>query len=138
MLLQFVDGAEKLYKGTNPDIDSYSAFFDNDKTTARSGSTGLDRTLANAGVKTVVLSGVATDFCVGGTALDALKLGLTTFVVDDLTRGVANESINEMRRKIISSGGIMVQTARQAAMDSARWSSTASKQPRRSNLKSNF
>ena len=112
-----------MYKGINPDVDSYSAFFDNVKTTTgiRSGSTGLDSILANAGVKTVVISGVATDYCVGSTALDALSLNFTTFVVDDLTRGVVNVGINAMRSKIISSGGIMVQTARQAAMDSARW-----------------
>ena len=53
--------------------------------------TGLDKTLADAGIKTTYISGVASDFCVGYTALDALSLGLTTFVVDDLTRGVTNE-----------------------------------------------
>ena len=75
-----------MYKGTNPDVDSYSAFFDNIRTSTRSGSTGLDATLADAGVRTVVISGVARDFCVGFTALDALSLGLTTFVAEDLGR----------------------------------------------------
>ena len=51
---------------------------------------GLDVTLASAGVETVYVSGVATDFCVGYTAVDALSLGLTTFVVEDLIRGVAD------------------------------------------------
>ena len=47
-------------------------------------------TLASAGIETVYVSGVATDFCVGYTAVDALSLGLTTFVVEDLVRGVAD------------------------------------------------
>ena len=51
---------------------------------------GLDVTLAEAGIETVYVSGVATDFCVGYTAVDALSLGLTTFVVEDLIRGVAD------------------------------------------------
>jgi len=119
--LKVVKGAEKLYKGTNPDVDSYSAFFDNIRTSTRSGSTGLDATLADAGVRTVVISGVARDFCVGFTALDALSLGLTTFVAEDLTRGVADEGINEMRGRIIGAGGIMVKSARQVAADSSRW-----------------
>ena len=51
---------------------------------------GLDVTLAEAGIETVYVSGVATDFCVGYTAVDALSLGLTTFVVEDLVRGVAD------------------------------------------------
>ena len=50
-------------------------------------------TLADAGIETVYVSGVATDFCVGYTAVDALSLGLTTFVVDDLIRGVADEGM---------------------------------------------
>ena len=47
-------------------------------------------TLASAGIETVYVSGVATDFCVGYTAVDALSLSLTTFVVEDLVRGVAD------------------------------------------------
>ena len=96
---QVVQGAQKLYKGTNPDVDSYSAFFDNVRTSTRSGSTGLDATLADAGVRTVVITGVASDFCVGFTALDALSLGLTTFVADELTRGVTDGGIDEMRSR---------------------------------------
>ena len=121
LLLQFVKGAKKLYKGTNPDVDSYSAFFDNIRTSARSGSTGLDATMADAGVTTVVVSGVASDFCVGFTALDALSLGLTTLVAEDLTRGVTEPGIGEMRGRILAAGGVFVRSARQVAADSARW-----------------
>ena len=102
-------------------MDSYSAFFDNIRTSDRTGSTGLDATLADAGVRTVVVSGVASDFCVGFTSLDALSLGLTTFVAEDLTRGVADGGIDEMRSRIVGAGGIFVKSARQVAADSSRW-----------------
>ena len=100
-------------------MDSYSLFFDGTKPVL--GSTGLDRALADKGVKTVVLSGIATDYVVGRTAEDALSLGLTTFVVEDLIRGITDEGIDEWRGKIIVGGGVMVSTARQMAADSARW-----------------
>ena len=98
-------------------MDSYSAFFDNIRKSDgdRTGSTGLDATLAAAGVRAVVVSGVASDFCVGFTSLDALSLGLTTFVAEDLTRGVADGAIRDhsrvtstvvgRRRKDIDRGG---------------------------------
>lgn len=58
-------------KGMNPAIDSYSAFFENDKTTA----TGLGGTLRDRGITDVTLTGLATDFCVQYSALDAARLG---------------------------------------------------------------
>ena len=120
-LLQFVKGARKLLMGTNPDVDSYSLFYDNYRTNGGMGSTGLDIDLTDNGVKTVVMSGIATDYVVGRTALDTLDLGFTTFVVEDLIRGITNEGINEWRSKIIGNGGIIVATARQMAEDSTRW-----------------
>ena len=107
--------------GTNPDVDSYSLFYDNYRTKTHMGSTGLDIDLTDNGVKTVVMSGIATDYVVGRTALDTLDLGFTTFVVEDLIRGITNEGINEWRSKIIGNGGIIVATARQMAEDSTRW-----------------
>jgi nicotinamidase/pyrazinamidase len=73
-----------LRKGFRPDLDSYSAFFENDKTTP----TGLDGFLRGLGVKTVVLGGLATDYCVFYSALDAVKLGYKTLVLLDAIRGV--------------------------------------------------
>jgi len=58
-------------KGSNPAIDSYSAFFENDRTTP----TGLHGLLSELGVKDVTLVGLATDFCVAYSALDAARLG---------------------------------------------------------------
>ncbi len=64
-------------KGFRPAIDSYSAFFENDHATA----TGLHGYLQERGISQVVLSGLATDFCVAWSAIDAAKLGLTATVI---------------------------------------------------------
>lgn len=71
-------------KGYNPDIDSYSAFFENDKTTP----TGLDGYLKTRGVTAVTLVGLATDYCVAYSALDAAKLGFDVTVRLGLCRAI--------------------------------------------------
>jgi nicotinamidase/pyrazinamidase len=73
-----------VHKGLRPDVDSYSAFFENDRRTA----TGLDGYLKGLGVTRVYLTGLATDFCVLSTALDAVRLGFDTRLVEDACRGV--------------------------------------------------
>jgi nicotinamidase/pyrazinamidase len=74
-----------LRKGYNPGIDSYSAFFENDKVTA----TGLAGYLRDKGVKRCVFVGLAYDFCVAWSALDAVRLGFEALVVKPLTRAIA-------------------------------------------------
>jgi nicotinamidase/pyrazinamidase len=71
-------------KGAHPAIDSYSAFFENDRTTP----TGLLGALRELGVGRVVLCGLATDYCVKYTALDARAAGLEVVVVDEACRGI--------------------------------------------------
>jgi nicotinamidase/pyrazinamidase len=71
-------------KGFNPNVDSYSAFIEADKKTR----TGLDGYLKTRGVKSVYVCGLATDFCVAWTALDARTLGFRAAVVEDLCRGI--------------------------------------------------
>ena len=71
-------------KGTDPAIDSYSGFFDND----HKKETGLQVYLKQHGVKDVVLVGLATDYCVKFTALDARQLGFGVTLVSDGVRGV--------------------------------------------------
>jgi nicotinamidase/pyrazinamidase len=71
-------------KGTDPAIDSYSGFFDNGHRKA----TGLGDYLQEQQVTDVYVTGLATDYCVKWTALDALHLGFRTFVIEDATRGV--------------------------------------------------
>lgn len=71
-------------KGTDPATDSYSGFFDN----GRRRATDLEKFLRSRGVRAVTICGLATDYCVKFTALDALYLGFETTVVPDATRAV--------------------------------------------------
>lgn len=71
-------------KGKNPLVDSYSGFFDN----ARRGDTGLRTHLLLQGVRRVCIAGLALDYCVKFTALDAVSLGFETFVITDASRAV--------------------------------------------------
>lgn len=73
-----------LRKGTNPNIDSYSAFRENDKKTI----TGLDGYLRGLSISDIYLSGLATDYCVFYSALDAVSLGFNTHLIIDACRGV--------------------------------------------------
>ena len=71
-------------KGYNPAIDSYSAFFENDHTTP----TGLEGYLRSRGITTLTMVGLATDFCVNFSAVDAAKLGFDVTVDTALCRGI--------------------------------------------------
>jgi nicotinamidase/pyrazinamidase len=71
-------------KGFRTEIDSYSAFFENDQTTA----TGLHGYLQERGVKNLVLTGLATDFCVAYSALDAARLGYKVELRESLCRAI--------------------------------------------------
>lgn len=74
-----------LRKGADPAIDSYSAFRENDRTTP----TGLPGFLRDIGVTRCVLVGLAYDYCVGWSALDAVEHGFEAIVLKDLTRAIA-------------------------------------------------
>lgn len=73
-----------LRKGFRPHIDSYSAFFENDRTTA----TGLAGYLRERGLTRVFLAGLAYDYCVAYSALDARRLGIPVVVVRDACRAI--------------------------------------------------
>ena len=73
-----------LRKGYNPKIDSYSAFLEADRRT----KTGLEAWLKAKGIKRVFCCGLATDFCVAWTALDARRLGFEAVVVEDACRAI--------------------------------------------------
>lgn len=87
------------HKGTDVDIDSYSGFFDN----GRRKSTGLGEFLKEKQVEKVYVLGLATDYCVKATALDALSLGFQTHLIVDACRGVnlqegdVDRAIQEMK-----------------------------------------
>ncbi len=96
-------------KGTNPNVDAYSGFFDNGRVHA----TGLAQFLNGRGVGTVFICGLATDYCVKWTALDALSLGFETFVLSDATRGVnllPTDSENALL-EIVAAGGKVITSA---------------------------
>ncbi|MBF0278243.1 MAG: bifunctional nicotinamidase/pyrazinamidase [SAR324 cluster bacterium] len=107
----FIDGlnTEKFawicQKGMNKKVDSYSGFFENDHQQA----TGMDAFLKERGVSEIYITGLATDYCVKFTALDARSLGYPTYLIADATRGVnlsegdAEKAIGEM-----SSAGVTV------------------------------
>lgn len=88
-------------KGANPDIDSYSGFYDN----GHRQSTGLAEWLREQGVKRVTVCGLATDYCVKFTALDALAEGFEVTLYLPASRGVnlapgdVDAAIDEMRTK---------------------------------------
>lgn len=92
--------AKVFHKGIDSQIDSYSAFFDN----AHLRSTGLKEYLQNLGVENVYIMGLATDYCVKYSTLDAIYLGFNVFVIADACRGVdlkagdVDQAFEDMRR----------------------------------------
>lgn len=104
-------------KGTDFEIDSYSAFFDNDHLK----STGLAGYLKAKKVNQVYVVGLTTDYCVKYTALDARALGLTTYVIKDACRAVnlqpddETKAIEEMRDagvKVVNSSAVFTEPVR--------------------------
>jgi nicotinamidase/pyrazinamidase len=92
--------AHIFHKGIDPKIDSYSTFFDN----AHRRHTGLADYLKKRSIEDIYLMGLALDYCVKYSALDARQLGLNTYVIVDGCRGIELESgdisraLNEMKR----------------------------------------
>lgn len=77
-------------KGFHPDIDSYSAFMEADRKTP----TGLKGYLKEHQIDTVYIVGIATDFCVAWTALDAAQMGFKTYVIEDACKAIdLNDSL---------------------------------------------
>jgi nicotinamidase/pyrazinamidase len=98
-------------KGFRPEIDSYSAFFENDGETP----TGLTGYLNERGIDELHLVGLATDFCVKWSAVDGRKQGFDVYVIEDATRGIdqdgslaaAWQEMNEAGVQVISSTAAM-------------------------------
>ncbi len=93
--------ARMIRKGTDPQIDSYSGFYDN----GHLRSTGLREYLRNRGVDEIYVLGLATDYCVKATAIDGINLGFKTHLIEDACRGVelnpgdVRRAVEEMRSK---------------------------------------
>ena len=89
-------------KGSNPLIDSYSAFFENDRRTA----TGLDGYFKTLGIEEIYLVGLATDFCVNYSAQDAAKLGYKVFVFEEMCRAIDLNGSLELARTEMRNCGV--------------------------------
>ncbi len=83
--------AVTIRKGFHAGIDSYSAFFENDRRTP----TGLDGYLRARGFQRIFFVGLATDFCVAWSAEDAMRLGYGVFVIEDACRGISLPTTND-------------------------------------------
>jgi len=95
-------------KGTEKEIDSYSAFFDN----GHLKSTGLGEYLKEKGVEEIYFAGLATDHCVKSSALDALRLGFKAYVVVDACRAVNLQENDEEKaiKEMEKEGAVIITT----------------------------
>lgn len=97
-----------LRKGFDAKIDSYSAFFENDRRTP----TGLAGYLEERGLSRVFLAGLAYDYCVGYSALDARRLGLPALIVRDGCRAIdLNGSVEKMDAEFARAGVAVIESA---------------------------
>ncbi|WP_300062682.1 bifunctional nicotinamidase/pyrazinamidase [uncultured Roseobacter sp.] len=102
-----VDRADLIIrKGYNPGIDSYSAFFENDQVTP----TGLEGYLRTRGIERLVMAGLALDFCVNFSAVDAAKLGFNVTVREDLCRAIDLDGSLAAARDGMGATGVRLET----------------------------
>ncbi len=91
-------------KGFRPEIDSYSAFFENDHKTP----TGLEGYLRTRQIKSIYLCGLALDFCVYFSAIDGVKLGFKVFVIEDACRAIDLDGSLDNAIKEMKSSGVQL------------------------------
>jgi nicotinamidase/pyrazinamidase len=89
-------------KGFRRGLDSYSAFFENDRKTP----TGLEGWLRGIGIESVIIGGLATDYCVFYSAMDSKNLGFNTVIVNDAVRGVGypEGSVQKAKAQMAAAG----------------------------------
>ena len=92
-------------KGCNPDVDSYSAFFENDKTT----QTGLAGYLRDRNVSHLTFAGLATDFCVAWSAIDAARLGFSATIILPGCRAIDLDGSLDAALADMASAGVQIQ-----------------------------
>lgn len=88
-------------KGTDPEIDSYSGFYDN----GRKKSTGLADYLKGRNIKELYIAGLAGDYCVAFSAKDALLEGFSTYIIEDATKPISETGYHEKKIELITLGG---------------------------------
>lgn len=91
-------------KGVDPEIDSYSGFYDN----GHRKSTGMAGYLRDKGVTALYVAGLAADYCVYYSVLDAIAGGFDTYLIENATRAISEEGFKLARQEIIKRSGIIV------------------------------
>jgi len=94
-------------KGSNPDIDSYSTFYENDRKTA----TGLAGYLKQRGIERIFVAGLAWEYCVGFSALDGRAEGFEVFFVEDATGAFRNDDFAPMNGQLQAAGVRHIQSS---------------------------
>ena len=94
-------------KGTDPEIDSYSGFYDN----GHRKTTGLADYLKGKQATEVYIAGLAADYCVYYTAKDALAEGFMTFIIEDAVRAINVEGFKKAKEDILSKGGKIINSS---------------------------
>lgn len=98
------DSDAKIYKGTKPNIDSYSAFYDNIK----ANDTGLTAILEKEGVTDCFFCGLVTDICVKATALHGAEAGFRSYVIEDASKPLSEDNIENVRTVLMEAGVPMI------------------------------
>lgn len=93
-------------KGTNPEIDSYSGFYDN----AHLKSTGLAGYLKEKGASELYFCGLAAEYCVYFSVKDALQEGFKTVLIEDATKALSVEDFEKAKLNVLNNGGRIVQS----------------------------
>lgn len=93
-------------KGTSPEIDSYSGFYDN----GHKKSTGLSDYLKGKNVQQVYVTGLAAEICVFFTAMDSLNQGFETFLIEDATMALQQENFLKAKAHFEQMGGKLIQS----------------------------
>ncbi|CAK1545379.1 unnamed protein product [Leptosia nina] len=114
--LKVVQNGIKVYKGTNPEVDSYSVFWDNKKLT----ETSLSTQLRMRAVTDIYICGIAYDVCVGATIADALAIGYRSVLVEDACRGVDLSDMQRTKSTILGNNGLIVTSEDVLAMVEGR------------------
>lgn len=99
ILIDFEGPAQGVQTGANPKFDSYSGFVDDG-----GNQTGLDGLLRRDGIKKLIIYGLATDYCVKHTALDAAELGYKVELLVDLCRGISPETTESALEEMAAKG----------------------------------
>lgn len=101
-----------IYKGSRSTVDSYSAFWDNQ----RLSRTDLLLELLDRNITTIICGGLAIDFCVAYSAFDGHDHGFLTYVIEDACRGITDETIEETKTKLRKKGIKLIDSSKIAGI----------------------